>query len=135
MQVAVITVTQDRRLRKTNHKVFVEWVESKDVRQRWFALRRLFAAFNRFKGKLGLVLESGYSVPLNPYNDYSDDELLYLTDLNARADQASTIAEAEAQKEARQNLLYKTISFCTACFVIAVLALVILVVAKNLGRI
>ena len=131
-KIAVLTITKDRRITKSSKKTFVEWIYDETNQVAWFVLRRLFAANNRFQGKTGLVVDSGYSIPLNPYNDYKEEELKELTDLDKRAEQAMLIAEGEAEKENRQSIIARTISFAIAGLVVVVIILAIMVASGRL---
>ena len=133
MKIAVLEITQDRRIRKKNKNTFVEWIYDENAQVAWFILRRLFAAGKYFKGQVGMVIDNGYSVPLNPYNDYKEEEIKALTDLDARASQALNVAEAHAEKENRQNILARTVALVIGAIFLMVMVLVILVAAGRIG--
>src|SRR3972149_6885215 len=133
MKIAVLEITQDRRIRKKNKNTFVEWIYDENAQVVWFILRRLFAAGKYFKGQEGMVIDNGYSVPLNPYNDYKEEEIKALTDLDARASQALNVAEAQAEKENRQNILARTVALVIGAIFLMVMVLVILVAAGRIG--
>lgn|SRR3972149_3928089 len=133
MKIAILMVTADRRIKKSNKTPFVEWIYDESLQQAWFILRRLFAGGKYFKGQVGLVIDNGYSVPLNPYNDYTEEEIKALIDLDARASQALNVAAAQAEKENRQNILARTISLVIGAIFLMVMALVILVAAGRIG--
>ncbi len=132
LTLATLVATPDRRLIKTNKRQFVEWIYDEKTQQGWFCLRRLFTANKYFKGKTGLVIDSGYAIPLNPYSDYGVAELKELTNLDKRAEQAMMIAEGEAEKENRQNIIARSIVFGISGLVIVVIVLAILVASRRM---
>lgn len=132
MKLSVFVVSQDRRIRKVRKKTFVEWIYDEANQVGWFVLRRLFATNIYFDNKVGLILDSGYAIPLNPYNDYDADELIELTDLDKRSEQAMLIVEGQAEKENRQNTIARSVSLGISGLVFAVVILVILVAVKRI---
>ncbi len=128
----VITIGHDRKLKRCTKPVFGEWLFDEGNMVAWFTLRKLYPVFSFLKGKMGLILDSRYALPLNPYHDYTLEEIKDLTSLDTRADQALNVAMGQAEKEGKQHVFAWGLMAVVAALVFMVVVLALLVAS---GRI
>lgn len=127
---AVLTVGQDRRLRRTAKPVFGEWLRDKKYPLAWHILRKLFTACSFLKGKMCLVIDERFALPINPYESYADEDLVALTELDGkgcRTDQALDEAQNKADKESAAKMLVNGLTAIVAGLVVCVIVLALLV--------
>lgn len=128
----VITIGHDRKLKRCTKPIFGEWLFDEKNMVAWFTLRKLYQVFPFMKCKMGLVLDSRFALPLNPYHDYKSEDLTTLTNLDSRADQALSLAMGLAEKQGRQHILAWGMVAIVSGLVVMVVILALLVAA---GRI
>ncbi len=128
----VIEVGQDRKLKRTTKPGIGEWLYDENNQEAWFTLRKLYSVFGFLKGKMGLVIDKRFALPLNPYGGYKPDEITLLTNLDARADQALNIAIGQAEKQGRHNIVAWGITIAISGFVLVVIILALLIASERI---
>lgn len=131
----VISIGQDRRLKRISKEVFGEWLRDKKIQGAWYILRKLFVPAGFLAGKMCLVIDERFALPLNPYYKYPDEDLTKITELDGegcRADQALDETQDRADKDSNKNILNNGLVVIVAGLVVCVIILALLVAS---GRI
>ena len=128
----VITIGHDRKLKRCSKPIFGEWLFDESDMLAWFTLRKLYPVFTFLKGKMGLVIDSRFALPLNPYHDYNENEITNLTGLDKRADLALNVAMGQAEKQGRQHIIAWGLIAIVSGLVVCVIILALLVASGRM---
>lgn len=128
---AVLIIHQNRRIKKTTQPVYGNWLRDVKNWSAWFTYRHYYLWFDQFKNKfggkvrVGLVIDSIYALPLNPYVNREEEEVKKQVDLNRRLVESFEIAAGQAEKEGRRNIMAwgMTLAITGLVFIVIVLAL------------
>ena len=129
----VIVVGQDRRLKKCSKPVFSEWLYDENNQEAWFVLRKLFSVFNFMKKGMSLVIDQRFALPLNPYHNYTPEELTTLTELDKRASQALNVVVGQAEKHSNNKIIALGLIVIVSAIVLLVIILALLVASGRMG--